>query len=462
MRNVLLLLPLLAACAADATAPSADTASVESRAPTYAFAQLNGDVWRARVGGLTMRLQRTATVSPGGLFGGPLVTVQGTTSEPIQDIWTWIPDDGFATVNLTGPRSFEIALDEPSEVNTMLAGLPLYFTVVTQNGATGTRTHHGQITWEATPVVQSAPAGVALSPLASIFVRNLGDDLRYRGTVSGPAPLVRLGARTTDGLAPTPNLGRSAVDFTYDQLQALLLPTTDRLTLDVGFADGTAGQVVAALGLQASLTGITTTYPYDFPRFDPYACEEDVLACALAETGPDLSECGNNRDVSLCWNEDPCVMSGPGTPALYGTWPGDLPTVVADFDAACGTGGTWCSADEPLAFDVTACGGTLEGVVEAVRALRQDFASHEWVWGDAYEGADVFSNPWWFGTGYSSEGPRLRDEIAAWAGGSDVVGWFSTYEVPCPNCTDFADLAVIWFRDTNKVVVLFGTHGYDS
>ena len=70
----------------------------------------------------------------------------------------------------------------------------------------------------------------------------------------------------------------------------------------------------------------------------------------------------------------------------------------------------------------------------------------------------------WLG-GSGPKGTRWPSWLAAvdaWAGATDAIGWAATSEVPCPNCTDFEDLLIVWYPSVGKVAVLRGGHGWDS
>ncbi|MCP3064826.1 hypothetical protein LXT21_39250 [Myxococcus sp. K38C18041901] len=63
---------------------------------------------------------------------------------------------------------------------------------------------------------------------------------------------------------------------------------------------------------------------------------------------------------------------------------------------------------------------------------------------------------------YYGNGLALLAAIDSFAGGGDVQAWLSTQEVPCHNCHEFNQFAVLYYPASRKVVVLQGYTGYDS
>ena len=83
------------------------------------------------------------------------------------------------------------------------------------------------------------------------------------------------------------------------------------------------------------------------------------------------------------------------------------------------------------------------------------------MWGTQATGPEVAYHPFFSGS-YSSGASGLLAALAEAAGSDHPVSWELTYEVPCPNCTDFETQVLVYFEEVGLLAVLTGGYGYDS
>lgn len=231
--------------------------------------------------------------------GGSVWRAQGRTSVDLASVRGWVPDDPFAQVELTGPRSFEIVLRDPSEQNTMISGMPLFLTFELAGGAQV----EAAVWFRPRLTVEPALGGNGrIRFYAAVKPAWVAGDVQYRGrlavepgwevsVISAPVP--------TQDLLPT---GKLRLGWSFDLLAETLrnAPATVR-------ARATRGPKIleraATLQLRVIRLGLTRQDPREVW---PAVCEPSVRAClvALPAGQLDTEACGNYRQVLACGGPD--------------------------------------------------------------------------------------------------------------------------------------------------------------
>lgn len=396
---------------------------------------------RSRIGNTTVWMEGAGRVTVED--GAPVIHLRGRASRNLTNVFSFIPDDAFAEAALRGPRSFELRIHAGHELNTLLSGLPL---LVRLDLAAG-----GSITAQVTVGLRFAntrgSSAVRLdSAVVPISVRD-AEQLRYRARIqSSAANLSVVGA----GNPQLSHDGRNfAVDFSYTDLEAAITSGSRVTFRSSGGAQRSATLEVFPLALDT-----TDQDPYD--AWPTAACARPVWDCVAAQTGSDLSACGSYREVQRCLYADVCEVVGSAPLSLA---PIDLSfvwhDVQADFVTGCARGGTWCSLDALESYTVPECLAA-PAQVSDIAAIIEPSLPGQILDRQGIE-ASVF-----FSTGYSSGGPALFQQVEGQFGGGEVEGWILTQPYSCHNCSNFSDVLILWYPQASRVLVLRGTHGYDS
>jgi hypothetical protein len=413
---------------------------------------------KATVAGFTLTMNAVARVTSG---GQQIVTLKGTASRTLTNAFSYIPDDGFGTTRLTGARTFEIDLDEPFEINTLLSGLPI---LVALDTASGTPRHFdARITLAPRFARFDGTTRIVVdAPIRPVYVR-AADNLRYRGrfttTSDHASPAVAVpGAASPAVTQRGPR--ETTFDWTFTDFAPAYDPPTDPVTMSALFGTTTASKS-AGIDLRVVRLGLTTDDPYEV--WPAPICTPTVAACVAAAppTAVDLGACGDYRQVLPCVR--PGALCDALPPAPVELTPIDasaLDPAIASYNTACDRGGTWCSLNSARAFTVPAC----PDQEVTPQLLFQLLADQDWT-DDAY-GSYVddagLTGSTFLGGGYSTGAPAVAAACDALAGATEAVGFVGAQEVSCHNCHDFAARTILYYPTTRTVIVLDGSYGYDS
>jgi hypothetical protein len=416
---------------------------------------------KVKASGMTLWVDANATVERRN--GQLAVVIHGRTSKNIAEVFSWVPDDAFGEALQTSARKFDVVLFGDHEVNTLLSGLPINVDINTSVGTI--RNYHARITVAPRFARFGGDNGLWIdSGVRPVFMRNAEPTLAYRSRVHADEVVEALTVTTTDHSDPAVTRVDDTTwsfGWTYPQLAPVLDPT-DVIEFTAELPDDTI-EKHAGIDLRVVDVQLTTLDPYDTGPTP--SCDPAVYAC-IAATHPqqsDLGHCGDYRPVQRCVYADACEVQGPQPLALS---PIDATSLVAARDAyvaGCDAGGNgqWCSMGDATAYTVPGCPDetlTMERLAELVAAERQGFPSSG---GTHLINAQLDELPA-FATGYSAGGPAWREALASFAGSGHVEAYYVTSEVPCQNCTDFADTYVLFYSLVNRVIAFDAGHGFDS
>jgi hypothetical protein len=410
---------------------------------------------------LTVRNLPTASFFAGDLES---LTFRARTSVPLTSASAWVPDDAFGITTMPSSRRFDVTLAAGYEVNTALSGLPFLIDLGTANGAYTARV-------EVAPSFRNRiqTGDIALQPtITPVYVRDAVNPLRYRATVTTNTVFDSLLVTAGNGSVPEvsrPDDTTWNLDWTYESLMAAAIPGPQGgpLVLD-GF--DAAGVPVAS----ASGRIIVSVADLDMTDGDPYAawpdevCETVVYHCLADTWGTDLGACGDYRPVQRCLSADACdyeptsaidadEVAVPAIDAAMNAW-----------DAACNLGGQWCGIQSWATYQTPRCltaGTDFETIVTEVISTWQAQTYHAFQWGTVLDAAGL-ANHYLFTDTYSDGGPELLEAIYTNVGSRNVQGFVSVNEIPCPNCSEFEDLVILYFPDVGRVVLVNAISGYDS
>ncbi len=213
-----------------------------------------------------------------------------------------------------------------------------------------------------------------------------------------------------------------------------------------------------------------------------------LVTLTLAGCAASSPEGPTIRSHGASVHEDPCVEGEEGCPVdpppcvegEEGCPPVDPPVCVENealalqpldvsaldaskalFNARCARGFTWCSLTPLLAYTYPTCleaEPTLDQLVALalaeteVQDQRRDFSYPE-----TFDRVTLRT-----GSLLASQGPELLDDIDAFAGATVLEARGFEEEVRCHNCHDFLVRYILVYPATRTVIVLDGSHGYDS
>ena len=290
--SLLLIAGLLSACTAspDLGDDAEQSDSDLSADTSVADADASGRV-TVRAGVLTL------TFSGAGRFetrsGERTLILTGTSSRNLKEIRSFVPDDAFGQATLTGPRTFQIALRGGHEINSILSGLPLGLSIVTQNGSPAK--YEAAVTLGARLVSTDVPRMHLVPELRPVSAGPESDPLRYRARLeltSTPESVTVAGATVTRRSAQ-----RYDIDWTYPALATSFAPLPLKVAAKLSSGTSTLSADVA---LSVAHLGLTTkTIEQAFPT----SCKPTVRSCI--SRGTSVAECGSYREVQQCQNADP-------------------------------------------------------------------------------------------------------------------------------------------------------------
>ncbi|WP_342374482.1 hypothetical protein NVS55_24365 [Myxococcus stipitatus] len=124
--------------------------------------------------------------------------------------------------------------------------------------------------------------------------------------------------------------------------------------------------------------------------------------------------------------------------------------------------GAWHYMDTISAYVAPQCTTTpvtMQAVVDEVSWMHQGMPASS---DGTFTNRAGLSQSVFLSSNYYGNGLAVLAAIDSFAGGGEVQGWIATQEVPCHNCHEFQQFAVLYYPATRKVIVLQGYTGYDS
>ncbi|MCU0702269.1 MAG: hypothetical protein MUC96_37710 [Myxococcaceae bacterium] len=254
---------------------------------------------RAELRGLTVSVKPVVTVRVTGSQRKWIVA--GETNRDLDGAMSFVPDDAFGEATVTGPRTFEVAIAEGYELNSLLSGLRLLVNL-TPRGATRPITAGIDLA----PRFTSIRGSTRLSLAAEIRPVYASGGLRYRGQVRAPVGS-QVSASTLDDVtivvSARATLGVYGLDFTYDDLAlALDVPgvNADQVEVLASEPGGRFRSKLAVVAATVKAVELTSADPYTV--WPPTRCPTAVRTCLTATPigATDFGDCGSYREVSVC------------------------------------------------------------------------------------------------------------------------------------------------------------------
>lgn len=449
----------LSACAAPASPDEEDVESLDTAAtsgPATALVATSGSETRVRAAGMSLWVE---TVSVPRRVGADVwITVRLRTSRSLESAMSFVPDDGFGDARLVSPRVVEIDLRGGHEINSILSGLPLFVHLRAKSGAV--RDYEARLDLAPRFARFAGPGAVSIDrDIRPVLVKSAADDLRYRGRVTSSGA-TSMNVYTDDDSDPevaAVGPGAWRFDWTYSNLELASDIPTDSVFFGATTGASTKTKT-AGIDLAVVKVGLTKDSAYDV--WPPPACTPAVATCiqGKAAGATDFGDCGAYRQVKSCIQQLACE------PQLYPRPLGALAGVAAQLNATCAGGGSWCSLSELRTFDAGGCdvgSTTLAHVTKATKAVLAESAAadqgFEGVAGPALTRTQLSQT-----TYFQFHLPTLLAKIDAAVGSTNVVATELVSEVPCHNCHEFKVRYVLFYPDTQTVIVVEGTRGYDS
>jgi hypothetical protein len=449
----------VAACAPSG-APSDDAESVTDDATAAETAKRV-----ASAGVLTLTVYEKAAFET--RDGKRVLVLDATASRDLLDVHSWVPDDAFGSITMVTARKFEIVLETGHELNTIASGLPLFIDIHTKHGTPDHYTAKLDLGVRLARFTGSSAVwlGEAVRP---VWASDGVDWLRYRGTAhtDQAASLTAFaidGAPVVQALTPTD----FQFDWKYPELQLAADPPSDKISFKATFEAGGTATKKAGLDIYASALALTSEDPWEV--FPSPKCDPNVYACVQAgqESGAtDFGHCGTYRQVSRCmFIDNACDIYDPEPLSLSQIDASPLAAPAEAWDAACVNGYSWCSMSAPVAYEVPACIEGGAGIVQVLEQLSLIDQSHQTLYWDniVYDRTSIASTIA-FASFWSPEGPALLQAVDAFVGGDNgyLEGAVLYEPLSCHNCTETRDRTVVFYPNAGRVVVIDGTHGYDS
>jgi hypothetical protein len=254
---------------------------------------------RAELRGLTVSVKPVLTARVVGTQKNWVL--EGTTNRDLEGAMSFVPDDAFGVATVTGPRSFEVAIAEGYELNSLLSGLRLLVNL-TPTGQTKPTT----LGLDLAPRFTSIRGSSRLSLTSEVRPVFAAGGLQYRGQVRAVVGS-QVSASTPDSATITVSSrstpGVYGLDFTYDNLAlALDSPGVNADQVEV-LATEPSGRVRSKLAvLAATVKAIDLTMADPYEVWPPTRCPTAVRTCldATPVGATDFGDCGSFREVSVC------------------------------------------------------------------------------------------------------------------------------------------------------------------
>ncbi|MDP1918576.1 MAG: hypothetical protein Q8L14_20170 [Myxococcales bacterium] len=241
--------------------------------------------------------------------------MQGTASRDLSEAFSFVPDDAFGEARLTGARTFEVALTDGHELNSILSGLKL-LVKLTPQGSTRSITA-GVDLQPRFMSIKGSTRIIVVPEVNPVYARG---GLTYRGRARAASGMLTSvttpDAATINVALRTAGLGEYDVDFTYDNL-ALALdvpgPTAVAVQFNGASTTGQARTKFSVLGVTVKALALTTDDPYDV--WPSARCSTAVRTCLNATPvgATDFGDCGSYREVNACGlpNQIPALFPSP-------------------------------------------------------------------------------------------------------------------------------------------------------
>ena len=241
--------------------------------------------------------------------------MQATASRDLSEAFSFVPDDAFGEARLTGARTFEVALTDGHELNSILSGLKLLVKLTPQGS---TRSVTAGIDLQPRFLSSKGSTRIIVVPeLNPVYARG---GLTYRGRARAASGTLTSAttpdAATINVSLRTTGLGEYDVDFTYDNLSlALDVPGPTAVPVQFNGAS-TTGQVRTKLSvLGATVKGLALTTDDPYQVWPSARCPTEVRTCLNATPvgATDFGDCGSYREVNACGlpNQIPSLFPSP-------------------------------------------------------------------------------------------------------------------------------------------------------
>lgn len=246
---------------------------------------------------------------------------RGTANRNISEAMSFVPDDGFADVQLVTKRKLEVLVREGHELNSLASGLPLFLHLVTE---TDGRQYEAKL--DMAPAFDDFTGASAIfvdRPIAPVYVYDGITNLRYRGRARTQATYGSFDVELRNGSSPEADR-LSARKFSFDMTYEMLLANVAGADRKVSFVASQPGQKTKKAELELALAGLGLTIGSAYDVWPDRMCEDEVRVCIESQplAQEDFGECGTYRQVSRCMSEQPqeCTESDlfeiPPTPQL--------------------------------------------------------------------------------------------------------------------------------------------------
>ena len=278
-------------CAPDVEDPTHESASTEESELASSISET--------LGPLKLTLQSRAQFEE--RDGRRVLVIAGSANRNLENVFSFVPDDGFGQASLVTQRKFELVLAEPYEINTILSGLPILMSVQTATGTPNSFVAQIQIASSFGHFTGSSKIFVK-APIRPVFVKDQANNLRYRGEAKVTGGAVGLSVFTDDGGDPSVrriDADEFDFDWTFDAWRLAADPASEPVYFVADRATGVDLQKKAKIDVLVTSLAITTDDPYEVWHED---CDMDVWHCfhdAPADQ-VDFGECGSYREVKRC------------------------------------------------------------------------------------------------------------------------------------------------------------------
>ncbi len=387
--------------------------------------------------------------------GERVLVITATSNRYLDRVFSFVPDDAFGEANVISERRFEVVLREGHELNTVLSGLPLFISVDTFTGSP--QRYYARIVVAPRFFDFRGSTSIAISENVNpVYVRNGTDVLVYRGRAD-----VAASSLTTVAPDGTPVVSRVDadtfnLDWQYPAVYQAIDPHTMPITFTATLANNTQLHKTARLTARVSEFAVTAGDPYDVWPSPP--CQAPVYNCIHSQpTGTtDFAACGTYREVSRCMYARACEVAPIPPLSLTSIDTASLEPARAAYNGG-SSSTSWNSLASIDGYSTSVCpwATSIQAVMAYFNETTQDLPLADN--GTFANRAGLSNSPFFLGAPNSS----LLAALDAYAGGGELQAWFVTEEVPCHNCHNSKDYAVLYYPASGKVLVLLGSHGYD-
>lgn len=273
--------------------------------------------------GLTLWMRPVAERRTGAAEPPATWVFRGRVSKNLESVSSFVFDDAFGQATITGDRTFEIAFDGGSEINSLESGTRLFIAIDVVDSDTAYTA-----SFLTGPHLTRFSGDDALFVSAPILPVHVGG-LVYRGRADTETAGGLLSATSPEGPAPAvaPRAPKQwNLDFDFAALSATAAASVELTYVP---ASGTALHVQAGVDFALTELGITVEDPHtEWP--EQTSCTADIQTCidGLPPGSIDTEPCGSYRDVLAC--NLPAGLPGLGDAADDNT---ALEAVIADATA---------------------------------------------------------------------------------------------------------------------------------